>query len=76
MSAKEMFKKLEYKKLPKKYNKYIICYEKQFNVIELLNIRIIFHLSTKTIQFTPYYRYSMKELKAINKQVEELGWNK
>lgn len=79
MSAKEMFKKLGYKKLPKKYNKYIICYEKQIDVIGSLKprieiIKILFHLSTQTIQFAPYYRYSMKELQAINKQVEELGW--
>ncbi len=81
MSAKEIFKKLGYKKLPKKYNKCIICYKKQIDVIGSLKprieiISILFHLSTKTIQFTPYYRYSMKEFGAINKQIEELGWNK
>lgn len=76
-----MFKELGYKKLPKKYNKYIICYERQIDIIGSLKprieiIRILFHLSNQTIQFCPYYGYSMKELKAINKQVEELGWNK
>ena len=79
MTAKEMFKELGYKKLPKKYNKYIICYEKRTDVIGALRprveiIRIMFHLSTKTLQFAPYYRYSTKELQAINKQVEEFGW--
>lgn len=79
MTAKEMFEKLRYKKLPKKYNKNMILYENKIDVIGSLKPRtelkiIYFSLTDKKIQFSPYHRYSMQELKAINKQVEELGW--
>lgn len=70
-SAKELFKELGYKRLPKKYNKNMILYEtrKESKVI-------FFSLTDKRIQFSSYFRYSIQELNAINKQVEELGWNK
>ena len=79
MSAKEMFKKLGYKKS----NEY-----KKINIIsyynEELNWRIDFdnkfHCITGTYyvddeEFERGYVIDMKELQAINKQVEELGWN-
>lgn len=80
MTAKEMFKKLGYKKLPKKYNKNMLLYERKIDVIGGLKPRtelkiIYFCLSDKRIQFSPYLRYSLEELKAINKQIEELGWD-
>lgn len=65
MSAKEMFKKLGYEY---SNNGIQICY---FNDIE--NEYIWFYLETKTIeiQFDIY----IEILQAINKQIEELGWN-
>lgn len=72
-SAKELFKELGYKKLPKKYNKNMILYENE-NMLKDYKIIIYFSLTDKRIQFSPYFRYSMQELNAINKQVEELGW--
>lgn len=81
MSAREMFEELGYKRLPKKYNKNMILYENEINIIGATRSRtekkiIYFSLTDKKIQFSPYFRYSMQELKAINNQVEELGWNK
>jgi hypothetical protein len=78
-SAKELFKELGYKRLPKRYNKNMILYKRETNIIGSLKPRkeieiIYFSLTDKKIQFSPYYRYSMQELQAINKQVEELGW--
>ena len=80
MSAKKMFKKLGYKKWPKKYNKNMIMYEREEKLIGAIGekyykIIVYFNLTDKKIQFSPYYRYSLQELKAINKQVEELHWN-
>lgn len=65
MSAKEMFKKLGYEY---SNNGTQICY---FNDIE--NEYIWFYLETKTIeiQFDIY----IEILQAINKQIEELGWD-
>ena len=73
MEAKEMFNKLGYKKLSKKYNKNMILYESPY-LARAGKIIIYFSLTDKRIQFSQYYRYSVKELEAINKQVEELGW--
>lgn len=74
MTAKEMFEKLGYKK-DTTYKIYGHLY--YFNE----DIKIDFDLEDKD-----FYKYSclndcrcsinMQELKAINKQVEELGWNK
>lgn len=77
--ARELFKELGYKKLPKKYNKNMILYENEINIIGSVKPRkelkiIYFSLTDKRIQFSPYFRYSMQELNAINKQVEELRW--
>jgi len=72
MTAKEMFEKLEYEcetygdeiKYTYKgnYADVYIYFHKQINQIEIN--------SDKDITFN----FSMKELKAINKQIEELGW--
>ena len=78
MKAKEMFEKLGYKKLPKKYNKNMILYERiEENPCTYQKFKIIiwFELKGKRIQFSPYYRYTLEELQAINQQVKELGWN-
>lgn len=72
-NAKELFKELGYKRLPKKYNKNMILYENE-NMLKNYKIIIYFSLTDKRIQFSPYFRYSIQELNAINKQVEELGW--
>lgn len=68
-SAKELFKELGYKRLPKKYNKNMILYEtrKESKII-------FFSLTDKRIQFSSYFRYSVQELQAINQQINELGW--
>lgn len=78
MTAKEMFEKLGYKKLPKKYNKNMILYEKEEeNPCTHAKFKVIVHfeLKGKRIQFSPYYRYTLDLVQAINKQIEELGWN-
>ena len=72
MSAKEMFKKLGYKRKRKGYDRNYMAYCK-----DNLEIKIIFDLEEKT--FLKKYRYGsmsikLDELKAINKQIEELGW--
>lgn len=72
-SARKLFKELGYKRLPKKYNKNMILYENE-NMLKNYKIIIYFSLTDKRIQFSPYFRYSIQELNAINKQVEELGW--
>lgn len=75
-----MFKQLGYKKMPKKYNKNMILYEREEKIKGSINeqyfkIIVYFSLTDKKIQFSPYYRYSLLELQAINKQIEELGWD-
>ena len=66
MKAKEMFEKLGYE----------IAYDNKYN-IKYCNVEkdnyIWFMLDIKTIDI--YETINMKELQAINKQVEELGWN-
>ena len=75
MSAKEMFEKLGYKKVEDRY--YACLYEK---VVEQEDYtwkhRIVFETDGKTkYVFSDKYT-SMELLQAINKQIEELGWNK
>lgn len=67
MSAKEMFEELGYKY--EFNNKYHIRY---YNVEK--DNYIWFDLQLKTLEISEYC--NLKELKAINKQIEELGWNK
>lgn len=73
MTAKEMFKKLGYEY--KNYAGYI-SYQKNINnttyFIAFDNIKknICKHQVSER-----YLSITLKELKAINKQIEELGWN-
>lgn len=79
MTAKEMFEKLGYKLIKQKQQwQHLIVYEKYTKIFD----------ETETITFNTSGRIIMKELngecgcifikelEAINKQVEELGWNK
>ena len=71
-TAKEMFEDMGYELVSQDLT--IIRYEKDFDIIK-------FNLSDNTIEGyddwyyeKPFNQIDMKELKAINKQVEELGW--
>lgn len=66
MKAEEMFKKLGYKKVFR--NRLFIEYE---GAMEVEYFR--FDLTRKTMTFGDYTT-SIDELKAVNKQCEELGW--
>ena len=65
MTAKEMFKKLGYEY---SNNGTQICYSNDYEYEY-----IWFYLDTKTIEVK--FDISLELFKAINKQVEELGWN-
>ena len=71
MSADEMFKELGYEK--KKINLDIEFYKSKNDYAE-----IIFDLRDRTISVSnddnESIYFDMKELQAINKKVEELGW--
>lgn len=76
MSAREMFKKLGYKQ--EEIDEQLIY----FKTDDLTDVEydIIFYLDEKTFEATtdnPEYAndINIKELQAINKQIEELGWN-
>ena len=75
-SAKEMFEELGYEKERIYIDGWLnqIVYQ-----IRMKNDRkfkkIIFQYDEKVVDFLEYTSINMKELKAINKQVEELGWN-
>ena len=80
MSAKEMFEKLGYelKEETKKYLRYKKGISKygdgMYIEFDLNNKKI--RLYTKTPQYNNNPRYAdYREFEAINKQVEELGWN-
>ncbi len=70
MSAKEMFEKLGYKYL----TDYKYCLFRYVNKDENPFVYIYFY-ENKTIEIAPDYELSYKVYQAINKQVEELGWN-
>lgn len=73
MSAKEMFENLGYKR---EVHISCIMYIKNEEYYSKDEQRIIFYQDTETI-IKPYTDgINMEELQAINKQVEELGWNK
>ena len=78
MSAKEMFEKLGYKYSECWFESELdeIYYKKQGKYTPQIN----FSLNHKTIfVYREDYKsscFDMKLLQAINKQVEELGWNK
>lgn len=70
MSAEEMFKKNNlFKKID---NEEYIEYEL---ISDIWRYYIVFDKKYKTINFNMYEVINMQELQAINKQVEELGWN-
>ena len=70
MSAEEMFKKNDLIKT--KDNEEYIKYEL---ISDIWSYYIVFEKKYKTINFNMYEVINMQELQAINKQVEELGWN-
>lgn len=71
MSAKEMFKKLEYyASFDYGKSKFEFAFYKK-NSSKL----IVFNIRDKTIAISDEI-ITIEELQAINKQVEELGWNK
>lgn len=70
MSAKEMFEKLGYEEREETYC--LNCVKSYFNK-KIMNI--IYFDSDKTIDVSNLI-ISYELLKAINKQVEELHWNK
>lgn len=73
MSAKEMFEKLGY--TLKKYDDELFYYELVKDAAdEFCEVGIIFALKNKKV--FSYNPVSIQELQAINKQIEELGWNK
>ena len=79
MSAKEMFEELGYKLAYK--NKYEVKYKKPDEVNEFVPkefasfYEIVISFRYKTIYKKRSY-ITFDELQAINKQVEELRWNK
>lgn len=78
MTAKEMFEKLGYKYIEHVEKLYgDIQYNKQF---EFAEITIYFNNKNKEVEFSSdvvdiVINIDLEELKAINKQIEELGWN-
>ncbi|HIQ90720.1 MAG TPA: hypothetical protein IAB27_03730 [Candidatus Coprosoma intestinipullorum] len=71
MSAKEMFEKLGYKQ---EIHIAYILYIKNEDDYSQDEQRIFFHHDTETINKPFTGGINAKELQAINKQVEELGW--
>lgn len=72
LSAEEMFEKLGYKKIVDDKNR--IIYDNNVDLNEdIYDTRIIFKIDLKEIKFS-VNEISLDELKAINKKVEELGW--
>lgn len=82
MSAKEMFEELGYKLI--RECKYYLLYEKALKEdAEYENDYLHISFEKQEKAFIKTYGddnspeiVSMQELKAINKQIEELGWNK
>ena len=80
MSAKEMFENLGYERVIDIPVCYRFCDGGYINLIEFINTRqeIIFTEYEEYNENKPQGSFSLNksELQAINKQVEELGWNK
>ena len=74
MSAKEMFEELGYKQ---KIQNDVIYYFKEINIPKRYGSTIFYHINfiLKDKEIFISKNLSLEELKAINKQVEELGWN-
>lgn len=80
MSAKEMFEELDYIKI-KENDNYILYKHKRTPIY--IEFTSNFAKSIKNIScysnfllFKQNVYLTLEELKAINKQIEELGWNK
>jgi hypothetical protein len=81
MSAKEMFEKLGYKQLVsfKPNDKYIVIawdmekHGEEFTIYFYGSKEIRIVMETKRGEICPPL-FSLEELQAINKQIEELGW--
>lgn len=77
MTAKEMFEELGYKKyedgctLSYENNDYIVRFWKKSKRIELFGDKYF----EGDLENHLYYVYDFRMFIAINKQVEELGWN-
>lgn len=74
MTAKEMFEELGRIQTITEYDNYKSDIDYLDEKTEQTNI--YFDLEYKEIGFVNIHKITMKELKAINKQIEELGWNK
>ena len=76
MTAKEMFEKLGYFEASMPNADEIVF---NFKSSDIEDYRYIaFNKIDKYIEvddYTDYFKLSLEELQAINKQVEELGWN-
>lgn len=76
MTAKEMFEKLNYFQSSEDFEDELVY---NLNSEDIESYRYIsFHKIFKYIEvddWTDNFQLSVLELKAINKQVEELGWN-
>ena len=69
MNADEMFEKLEYKKMITTQDSYLECgYIGE-------NHNRIFFTKNKTLNGKLCEDLTIQELQAINKKVEEMGWN-
>lgn len=76
MNAEEMFKELGY---TKQFNKKDVIYFQKLNILSSLGV--VFTEEIKEVYAYQNYKgrhdaleLDMKLLKAINKQIEELGW--
>jgi hypothetical protein len=74
MSAKEMFEKLGYEQFIKND---VIYYHKTTHIPKAYGGTIIYHINfiLKDKELFASKNLDYKELQAINKQIEELGWN-
>ena len=76
MTAKEMFKELGFEQI--RNDGYFIKYKKTDNGIDkIITFSIMFrYFDSKygDYPFTAPYEFDIDTLKAVNKQVEELGW--
>lgn len=74
MNAKEMFEELGRIQTTTEYDNYKSDIDYLDEKTEQTNI--FFDLENKKVGFINIYKITMRELQAINKQIEELGWNK
>lgn len=66
MTAREMFEKLGYKQM---------CNNSKYIIYAKRNIELDFEIERRVLTVTDLsYIFTPKELQAINKQAEELGW--